>query len=48
MDLKTSSISEISEPYISTSRSTDLIRPKDGTDKHLPPVQLNIEGKRSF
>ena len=48
MDLKTSSTSEISDPYISTSKSTDLIKPKDGMDKHLPPIQQNIEGKRSF
>lgn len=43
MDLKTSSISEISDPYISTSKSTDLIKPKDGFEKEPSSVAHNNE-----
>lgn len=44
MDLKTSSISEISDPYIPPSKSTDLIKPKDGLEKETSAAAPNNEG----
>ncbi|KAM7344815.1 histamine transporter isoform 1-T6 [Cochliomyia hominivorax] len=38
MDLKTSSISETSDPYLAPSKSTDLIRPKDGLEKDTTSI----------
>lgn len=44
MDLKTSSISEISDPYIPSSKSTDLIKPKDALEKEASSTAPNNEG----
>ncbi|XP_037827907.1 feline leukemia virus subgroup C receptor-related protein 2 [Lucilia sericata] len=38
MDLKTSSISETSDPYLAPSKSTDLIKPKDGLEKDTSSI----------
>ncbi|XP_073847578.1 histamine transporter [Musca autumnalis] len=43
MDLKTSSISEISDPYIPSSKSTDLIKPKDALEKEASSTAPNNE-----
>lgn len=48
MDLKTSSISETSDPYLAPSKSTDLIKPKDGLEKDTSSMAKNNEGNKKY
>lgn len=38
MDLKSSNTSEFTEPYITSSKSTDFIKPKEEPDNFTPMV----------
>lgn len=48
MDLKTSSVSETSDPYLAPSKSTDLIKPKDGSDKDTTAIVKDNEGNEKW